>query len=406
MTAIAPEASKAATLTGDGELTFVSFPISKTEETPDGDLVVYGKATDGSVDSDEQIVDPEWAGKGPGGLQDWLATAGNVRVQHQAQRDPAGKGLSVEVGGEGGHWVKSLVVEPVAKELVRKGVLTAYSVGIARPEIVRDPVARGGRIKGGQIVELSLVDRPANKNCGIELVKAAGDGTPEFTGKVFGAAGMLDKAADPDDGTVNVDLPPDVSLSISPADLAKLTTFKQRLVQKGAAPSVAKASTSPASDPALAAFKAVGDAEDAILGKGSRTFSAEQRRGYASDQIALADGSYPMPDADAVRRAAILIRSKHGNWKAAARLLAKRVKALGIPNPLKKKPERREDRHPGRRQVRLQRRDDGRQALHHVQGREADGQACHEGHRARGSQGEGQAPRPVPRLRRQAEPQA
>ena len=353
MTAIAPEASKAATLTGDGELTFVSFPISKTEETPDGDLVVYGKATDGSVDSDEQIVDPEWAGKGPGGLQDWLATAGNVRVQHQAQRDPAGKGLSVEVGGEGGHWVKSLVVEPVAKELVRKGVLTAYSVGIARPEIVRDPVARGGRIKGGQIVELSLVDRPANKNCGIELVKAAGDGTPEFTGKVFGAAGMLDKAADPDDGTVNVDLPPDVSLSISPADLAKLTTFKQRLVQKGAAPSVAKASTSPASDPALAAFKAVGDAEDAILGKGSRTFSAEQRRGYASDQIALADGSYPMPDADAVRRAAILIRSKHGNWKAAARLLAKRVKALGIPNPLKKKPGGREDRHARGSQVRL-----------------------------------------------------
>ena len=95
----------------------------------------------------------------------------------------------------------------------------------------------------------------------------------------------------------------------------------------------------------LAAFKAVGDAEDAILGKGSRTFSAEQRRGYASDQIALADGSYPMPDADAVRRAAILIRSKHGNWKAAARLLAKRVKALGIPNPLKKKPGG-EDRHP------------------------------------------------------------
>ena len=197
MAVLAPEASKAATLTGDGELTFVSFPITKTEETPDGDLVVYGKATDGSVDSDEQIVDPDWAGKGPGGLQDWLDTAGNVRVQHQAQRDPAGKGLAVEIGGDDGHWVKSLVVEPVAKELVRKGVLTAYSVGIARPQIVRDAVARGGRIKGGQIVELSLVDRPANKNCGIQLVKAAGDGTPEFTGKVFGAGRPAGKAAEP-----------------------------------------------------------------------------------------------------------------------------------------------------------------------------------------------------------------
>ena len=113
-----------------------------------------------------------------------------------------------------------------------------------------------------------------------------------------------------------------------------------------------------------------------------------------------------MPDADAVRRAAILIRSKHGNWKAAARLLAKRVKALGIPNPLKKKPAAGEDRHPGRRQVRLRWRDDGRQALHHVQGREADGQADARGHRARRGEGEGQAAGPVPRLRRQAEPQA
>ena len=59
------------------------------------------------MDSDEQIVDPDWAGKGPGGLQDWLATAANVRVQHHAQRDPAGYGVEVEIGGDDGHWVKS-----------------------------------------------------------------------------------------------------------------------------------------------------------------------------------------------------------------------------------------------------------------------------------------------------------
>mgnify|MGYP003337320331 CR=1 FL=1 len=47
----------AATLTPDGELTYFSFPIEKSEETADGDLIVYGKATDGTVDSDLQIVD-------------------------------------------------------------------------------------------------------------------------------------------------------------------------------------------------------------------------------------------------------------------------------------------------------------------------------------------------------------
>ena len=71
--------------------------------------------------------------------------------------------------------MKALIVEPVAKRLVEKGVLRAYSVGISRPVIERDITgkARGGLIKGGVLSELSLVDRPANGNCSFQLVKSA-----------------------------------------------------------------------------------------------------------------------------------------------------------------------------------------------------------------------------------------
>lgn len=199
----------AATLTSSSnELTFISFPIEKVETTPDGDLLVYGKATDGSVDSDEQIVDTDFSSKA---IADWLSSGANVRVQHNAQRDPAGIGVEADTGPDG-TWVKSLVVEPVAKTLVQKGALRAYSVGIARPKIVRDSVARGGRIVDGEIVEISLVDRPANKNCGIQLVKSASDGTPEWVGKVFGDD-ILAKSGKP-------------SL-FSPADLAKLLEHRR-----------------------------------------------------------------------------------------------------------------------------------------------------------------------------------
>jgi hypothetical protein len=210
---------KAATLTGSGELTYFSFPIEKAEPNEDGDLVVYGKATDGSLDSDDQIVDPDFSAKA---VQEWLSSGGNVRVQHNPQRDPAGIGIEAETGPDGSQWVKSLVIEPVAKRLVQKGALRAYSVGIARPVIVRDGSARGGRITGGQIVEISLVDRPANKNCGIQLVKAASDGTPEWVGKVFGADDEISKAASDGDGDVWLNLPGDVNLSISPVDVAKI----------------------------------------------------------------------------------------------------------------------------------------------------------------------------------------
>lgn len=201
------------------DLVHLSFPIVKFEKNADGDLVVYGKATDSSVDSDEQIVDSDFSSKA---ITDWLASGGNVRVQHNSQRDPAGVGIEASTDGDGATWVKSLVIEPIAKTLVEKGALRAYSVGIARPKIVRDSVARGGRIVDGQIVEISLVDRPANKNCGIQLVKAMTIGdAPQWVGEVWGVEDESD--------TVNVDLPKGASISFSPADLAKLMGVKKNL---------------------------------------------------------------------------------------------------------------------------------------------------------------------------------
>lgn len=220
----------AATLTPSGELTFMSFPITKFETTENGDLYVYGKATDGSVDSDEQIVDTDFSSKA---IADWLASGANVRVQHNAQRDPAGVGVEINTDADGTTWVKSLVVEPVAKTLVKNKALRAYSVGIARPKIVRDAVARGGRIVDGEIVEISLVDRPANKNCGIELVKANKDGNAEWVGKMFGNNDLLTKSEDP---VTEVTLPSNATFS--PADLAKLLQHRALAEKRQMDPSV------------------------------------------------------------------------------------------------------------------------------------------------------------------------
>lgn len=214
---------------GDSELTYASFPIIRVEKDENGNVIVFGIATDGSIDSDEQIVDSDFSGKA---LDEWISSGGNVRMSHDPTR-PVGKGLQVEVNkdGDGKHWVKSKIVDPVAQKLVEEGVLQAYSVGIARPVIMRDSKARGGRIVNGKIVELSIVDRPANYNAKFQLVKAAKDGTPEFTGKVWGAD-MLTKT---EGDTVNVNLPADVRLSFTPNDLARVLAKRN-----GLAPQVTK----------------------------------------------------------------------------------------------------------------------------------------------------------------------
>lgn len=68
--------------------------------------------------------------------------------------------------------------------------------------------------------------------------------------------------------------------------------------------------------------------------KAAREFTEAERKKHASEGNALPDGSYPVPDKDALRRAAILARSKHGNWQAAERLIARRARELGVPDPL------------------------------------------------------------------------
>jgi predicted RNA-binding Zn-ribbon protein involved in translation (DUF1610 family) len=229
------------------ELAYASFGIVKFEKDANGDLYVLGKASDDSVDSDEQIVDSKWMQKA---VQDWLSTGANVRVQHNSQRDPAGVGVEAYTEKDGSTWVKSLVVEPIAKTLVEKGVLRAYSVGIARPKIMRDSVARGGRIVDGELCEISLVDRPANKNCGIQLVKSASDGAAEYVDELFGPEDVIKELKDATEETlpavinklqstvdsvlnkampgetIALELPKDVSVSFSPADLAKLLAHR------------------------------------------------------------------------------------------------------------------------------------------------------------------------------------
>lgn len=184
-----------AVATDQQEATF-SFPILKTETTADGDLMVYGKATDGTVDSDDQIVDSGWSAKA---LSDWLASGANLRVQHNPHRDPAGVGLQVDVDrdGDGSHYLKALVCEPTAKKLVSKGALRAFSVGIMRPRIVTDIKARGGRIVDGELGEVSLVDRPANRNCSFTLVKADKKGRAAWIGALNGDPDFLAKSLTP-----------------------------------------------------------------------------------------------------------------------------------------------------------------------------------------------------------------
>ena len=148
------------------DLTTSYFSIEKSDKQPDGTLMVYGKATDDSVDIDQQICDAAWLDRA---MPAWFRSGGNIREQHSSIA--AGVAKEYEPKADG-HYIMAHIVDPTSVKKVDAGVLRGFSIGIKSPRVVRDTKAANGRIVDGQIVEVSLVDRPANPNCQLVLAKS------------------------------------------------------------------------------------------------------------------------------------------------------------------------------------------------------------------------------------------
>ena len=138
--------------------------IVKTQDE-DGSLMVYGKATGPDLDLDEQVCDESWLKTA---VPEWFKF-GNVREMHQ----PIAAGIGVELNAEGDDWfLKSQVVHDNTARKIEAGALKGYSIGIKGAKVVHDDVAKGGRIVGGTIVEVSYVDRPCNPTAIANIAKS------------------------------------------------------------------------------------------------------------------------------------------------------------------------------------------------------------------------------------------
>lgn len=178
--------------------------ITKAERDENGDLLVYGKATGPDLDLDEQRCDPAWLRKAMPAWAEWS----NVREMHQPIC--AGVGMETEAKGDD-WWVKSKCVDANTAKKIEAKALRGYSIGIKNPTVVKDATAPNGRIVGGDIVEISYVDRPCNPDATMAICKAVGAG-----GKFAPV-----EAEDAAEVAIHVG-----AQKFSPADLAKLLATK------------------------------------------------------------------------------------------------------------------------------------------------------------------------------------
>lgn len=137
--------------------------ISKTEKLDDGTLKVWGYASSEAVDSDGETITADAM---KAALPDYLKF-GAVREMHQPMA--AGTAIEAEVQADGRTWFGALVVDPVACRKVETGVYKGFSIGgkvTARDDINKSVIT------GLRLVEVSLVDRPANPEAVFTMFKA------------------------------------------------------------------------------------------------------------------------------------------------------------------------------------------------------------------------------------------
>ena len=172
---------------GEEQTAYFSVPFSKVAENPDGTVTVQGKATSEALDHDEQIVDREFAKKA---LPTWFRDWGNVREMHGPIAAGRAKDLQWDENDDPLLTVK--VVDAGSVKKVKEGVLQAFSIGVNHPRFRADPKARKGRMIDGEVMEVSLVDRPSDPDCRILVVKRADGGDWEEPTNGF----VISEAAD------------------------------------------------------------------------------------------------------------------------------------------------------------------------------------------------------------------
>lgn len=155
--------------------------ISKTEAQDDGTIKVYGYASSEAVDSDGETITADAM---KAALPDYMKF-GAVREMHQAMA--AGTAIVAKVEDDGRTYFGAHIVDPIAVKKVETGVYKGFSIGGKATS--RDTLNKN-TITGLKLVEVSLVDRPANPEAVFTCYKV--DGADEVNA-VDALADLLNK---------------------------------------------------------------------------------------------------------------------------------------------------------------------------------------------------------------------
>jgi hypothetical protein len=316
------------------------IPITKIDAAK---RLVYGIATAELPDAAGEICD--YASTKPL-YQKWSddfskATEGKSLGNLRAMHAPIAAGKLTEIAFDDDAKkieICAKVVDDAEWAKVEEGVYTGFSQG--GKYIKRWTDGEHTRYTA-EPIEVSLVDNPCLPEATFSVIKA--DGSTELRKFKSPAAGEAAKVETPNDNAVGRQVW--VNDRLPGQTFAKKADLLQALLEQEAE-AAAKKTAAPVFD-ALADIQTKlglakgGDGAGVVTLQPSgiadpldkRDYTDEERKEYAKNGMAMKDGSYPIPDTDALKDA-IEAYSQAKNKAATQRHIIKRAKALGATDML------------------------------------------------------------------------
>jgi HK97 family phage prohead protease len=261
----------------DGEFNFY-MPFSKVEKGDDGSRIVTGYASTPTKDLDGEIVSIDAVKAAVPAYMEWR----NLRLMHQ----PIAIGTTKEAHVDNkGLYITGKIVDPDAINLLDHEVLKGFSIG------GKKLTKKGDVITAIELIEISLVDRPANPDCRIDAVKMA-------KGLVLGATEEEESE----------------------------TSFLRKMVSK-----LMNSVSSPRTEPTALVDDPYGDAEYVKLCK--RDFSTAQRKEAEEKGHAMPGGGYPIENEHDVKNA-VQAFGRAKNPEATKKHIIQQAKRLGATHLL------------------------------------------------------------------------
>lgn len=292
-------------------ISYAWAPITKSETQDDGTVIVYGPAASSALDRDNQRLDAGWLDSA---MPRWMAEGGGVREQHDAKR-AVGVGIGLSKGDDGAHYLTARIVDPVAVKKIEHGVLRGFSVGIKNPKIEMGKAdAPNGLVTAGDVIEVSVCDRPANGECVFALAKA--DATGDLA--LIKDPRVVEKAEAAETYGLPVELFERLAAPVKDA-LAALSV--------GGAKVSAEVAKSDAPGEVLPVVVNVTVTAEPLLGK---AYSSADRKRMADTGAALPDGSFPIKTKADLRKAIKAVGRGGADHDDIRKHVISRAKALNL----------------------------------------------------------------------------